>query len=92
MLAPQADAACMRYTVRNVPPELDRALRERARRLHKSLDEVVMDALRVATGTNDESPVQRDLSDIIGTWQDDPEMARSLAEHRRIDPQLWPRG
>ncbi|QDT72108.1 hypothetical protein [Lacipirellula limnantheis] len=31
----------------------------------------------------------RDLSDIAGTWVEDPEFDAILAEQRRIDPELW---
>jgi len=36
----------MQYTLRNVPAELDEALRARARRTGKSLNEVAIEALR----------------------------------------------
>jgi plasmid stability protein len=86
-----ADTACMRYTVRNVPTSLDRALREQARAQHKSLNEVVLEALQRALGVHGELPVQRHLADITGSWQGDPETDRILAEQRRVDPELWRR-
>jgi plasmid stability protein len=79
----------MQYTLRNVPKGLDRALRERAKRLDKSLNDVVIEALQRAVGIAGELPAHRDVSDIVGTWQDDSEMDRILAEHRRIDPEHW---
>jgi plasmid stability protein len=79
----------MRYTLRNVPQAVDRALRERARSQGKALNEVVIETLQRALGLAGETPVQRDLTDIVGTWQSDPEMDRILGEHRRIDPELW---
>jgi hypothetical protein len=79
----------MQYTLRNVPKSLDRALRERARAQNKSLNEVVLEALQRALGLEGELPVQRDLADVVGTWQEDPETDRILAEQRRVDPELW---
>jgi len=79
----------MQYTLRNVPKHLDRALRELARRENKSLNEVAIAALLRALGIQGEPPIQRDLSDIVGTWQDDPEMDRILQDQRRIDPEKW---
>lgn len=79
----------MQYTLRNVPKGLDRALRERAKRQDKSLNEVVIEALQCAVGNAGDLPAHRDVSDIVGTWQADLEMDRILAEHRRIDPELW---
>ena len=79
----------MQYTLRNIPKGLDRLLRQQAKSQHKTLNEVVIEALQRAVGLAGELPVQRDLSDIAGTWHEDPEMDRILAEHRRIDPELW---
>lgn len=79
----------MQYTLRNVPEHLDRALREQARRENKSLNEVAIAALLRALGMQGDPPIQRDLTDIAGTWQDDPEMERVLQDQRRIDPELW---
>lgn len=78
----------MRYTLRNVPESLDHALRERARLQSKSLNEVILEALHQALRV-DEPRVQRDLSDIIGTWQSDPEIDRALADQRQVDTKAW---
>lgn len=89
MQALRAYSACMQYTLRNVPKHLDRALRAQARRENKSLNEVAITALLRALGIQGEPPIQRDLSDIVGTWQEDAEMDRVLLEQRRIDPEMW---
>jgi plasmid stability protein len=79
----------MQYTIRNIPRDVDRALRRRAREEGKSLNEVAVDALRRALGLTEEPATQRDLTDIRGTWVDDPEVDAALAEQRIIDPELW---
>lgn len=79
----------MQYTIRNIPPDVDRALRRRAREEARSLNEVAVDALRRALGLAEEPVTQRDLKDIQGTWVDDPETDAALAEQRQIDPELW---
>lgn len=79
----------MQYTIRNLPKRLDRAIRERARLENKSLNEVAIEGLLRAFGVAGEPAPLRDLSGIVGTWQEDPEMERVLAEQRRIDPELW---
>lgn len=78
----------MQYTVRNVPRIVDRALREKARREGKSLNEVVVEALMRALGVEEEVR-HRDLRDIAGTWAADDAIDRALEEQRRIDPDLW---
>jgi hypothetical protein len=79
----------MQYTLRNVPPALDDALRAMAARERKSLNEAAIEAL--ARGLGFDGPVRgaRDLSDIAGQWVDDPEVERALDEQRRVDEALW---
>lgn len=79
----------MQYTLRNVPEEIDRALRERARQEGRSLNEVTLQALRQALGLDGESERRRDLSAFAGTWVEDPAVDQALADQRRIDTELW---
>ena len=79
----------MQYTLRNIPPALDRALRVLARREGKSLNEVALRALARALGA-DETPVRhRALDDLAGTWHDDPEFEEALAALHQVDQSLW---
>ena len=76
------------YTIRNVPAEVDRALRKQARANSKSLNETAVEALRRAVGGD--APVRHhDLDDLIGTWVEDPEFDRILEAQRQIDEELW---
>ena len=79
----------MQYTVRNVPAEVDRALRRRARREGKSLNEITVQALQEAAGLAAIVVKKRSLSDLVGTWLKDPEFDAAIADQRRIDPELW---
>ena len=80
---------CMQYTLRNIPPALDGALRALARREGKSLNEVALRALARALGA-DETPVRhRALDDLAGTWRDDPEFETALAALHQVDESLW---
>jgi hypothetical protein len=68
---------------------VDAELRRRARTEGKSLNAVAIEALIRGAGLT-EAPVRmRDLSDIAGTWQEDPEFDQAVAEQDRIDEQLW---
>lgn len=89
MQARSAYAACMQYTVRNIPANLDQALRQRARKEGKSLNDVALEALVVGMSLNGEPMKRRDLGDIAGSWQPDPAVDRALEDQRRIDPDLW---
>jgi plasmid stability protein len=80
---------CMQYTVRNVPKNLDEELRRRARDEGKSLNEVALEAMMRGVGQTAEEVRFRDLSDLAGTWKDDPEFDAAIADQDTIDPELW---
>lgn len=79
----------MQYTLRNIPPEVDQALRRRAKEEGRSLNEVAVDALKRALGIISEPARHRDLGDVAGQWTEDPETDEALEDQRRIDPDLW---
>ena len=79
----------MQYTIRKVPPRVDEALRRRAKERGKSLNEVVLEALTVGIGLSDQPIRRRDLSDIAGSWIEDPAVDQALEDQRRIDRELW---
>lgn len=72
----------MKYTLRNVPDEVDRALRARAERLGKSLNEVTLLALAESTGHTIDGPPRRDLADVIGAVPPDPGLNDALSDQR----------
>lgn len=76
----------MQYKLRDVPKEVDAKLRQRARQQGKSLNEVALEALAEATGVSAKSEVRRDLSDVVGTWVEDPETEAALREFRKMSP------
>ena len=77
----------MQYTIRSVPQDLDEALRRRAREEGRSLNAVLIDALRSAEGLGGQP--RRDLSWLAGTWDAEGEVDRALADQRGIDAELW---
>jgi hypothetical protein len=79
----------MQYTIRDIPPILDSELRRRAKTEGKSLNSVAIEALVRGAGLGEEPVRYRDLSDIAGTWVDDPEFDRAIADQDRIDEDLW---
>jgi plasmid stability protein len=78
----------MQYTIRNIPPELDRALKARAKKLGKSVNQVALEALARAV---DQPSRRRSLRGMAGAWskREAAELDRFLEEHRRIDEELW---
>ena len=81
--------ANQQYTVRGVPPHIDRALRRKARSENKSLNEVLLESLVQSVDAAGGEPEFHDLDDCIGTWEDDPAVDAALAAQRSIDRKLW---
>ena len=79
----------MQYTIRNIPDALDVALRERARSEKKSLNQVAVETLARALGLGRRPAHHRDLEDLAGRWQDDPDFDRAIADQDQIDEDLW---
>lgn len=79
----QAD---VQYTIRGVPPEVDRALRQRAARRKQSLNQLILEEL--TTATIGDRP-KADFSDLVGRWTPDPAFDEILATQRQIDREKW---
>jgi len=76
------------YTIRNIPPDLDKAIKARAKRLGKSVNDVALEALANVV----ERPVKkRSLRDMPGAWSksEAERFDRFLRDHRSIDDELW---
>jgi hypothetical protein len=79
----------MQYTLRNIPRKVDQALRAKAKAERKSINRAAVDALKAGLGISDTPTKKRDLSDIAGTWVDDPLFEQIRQEHEQIDPEIW---
>lgn len=77
------------YTIRDVPPSVDRALRRIAAQQNISLNKLVLRALEAEAGLTAEPRERHDLDSFFGSWVDDPKVDRALAEQRRLDPRDW---
>jgi hypothetical protein len=80
----------VQYTVRSVPAHVDKALRRKAQRGRKSLNEVLRDALiREAEGTDLPERVYTDLDALVGSWVDVPGFDDAIRAQDRVDEALW---
>jgi len=79
----------VQYTLRNVAPEVDRALRARARDLGRSLNSVALDALTRGAGVARGGAQYHDLDAFFGSWIEDPATERAFADQRVVDEELW---
>jgi hypothetical protein len=88
-LPPRACTAyifCMQYTLRGIPLSVDAELRRRAKTEGKSLNTIAIEALTRGAGLGETPVRQRDLSDIAGSWEEDPEFDQAIAEQNQ--PQI----
>ena len=79
----------MQYTIRNVPPALDAALRRRARDRDKSLNDVAVEALTEGSGLTASPRKRRSLDEVAGTWKPDKAVEAALDAQDRVDDDLW---
>jgi hypothetical protein len=76
----------IQYTIRGVPAEVDRALRQKAVQRNESLNQVILDELTEATVGRRQ---RADFSDLVGEWIPDPAFDEVLAAQRQIDWDKW---
>ncbi len=82
-------AQARQYTIRNVPPSVDRVLRRRAAERGTSLNGLVLDVLAREAGIGGQARVYEDLDAFAGTWVHDPAVDDALRDVRRVDERDW---
>ena len=80
------EQAPIQYTIRGIPREVDRALRQKAERRKQSLNQVILDELVEATIGRKR---RADFSDLVGRWAPDPAFDEIMAAQRQIDWDRW---
>lgn len=75
-------AGLLQYTIRGVPAEVDRVLRQKAKRNKRSLNQLFIDELSAATLACTRTA---DFSDLVGRWTPDPEFDEVIRSQRKID-------
>ncbi|MDE2059728.1 MAG: hypothetical protein KGL31_05350 [candidate division NC10 bacterium] len=81
-------------TLRNLPPELTRIIRQKADEQHASINKVVIGLLEKSVGVRgkkSEMVLYHDLDTLVGSWTREETAAfnKALAKQRAIDPDLW---
>ncbi|MEM6329682.1 MAG: hypothetical protein AAF790_05475 [Planctomycetota bacterium] len=80
----------MQYTIRGISDELDRVIREYAKREGVSLNEAVVRALRSGLGVETHPSQKRDFAAVFKGEPLEPEVEKALEEQRQIDWEMWP--
>ncbi len=81
-------------TLRNIPPEVEKVICEKARESAQSLNRTVIHLLEETIGgrrSKKTRPLHHDLDALVGRWSADEYSAfkRSLGRQRVIDEELW---
>lgn len=80
-------------TLRNLPPQVARAVREKAKKEKISLNRAVISLLEDATGLGQRKKevVHHDLDRFAGCWSQEEydEFMEALWEQRQIEPEMW---
>jgi len=82
----KGQARIVQYTIRGVPAEVDRLLRQKAARHKQSLNQLVVDELTTITVGRKK---RADFSDLAGRWTPDPGFDEVLGVQRQIDRDKW---
>ena len=75
----------MTITLDKLPANVTEALQKQAQREGKSLQDVAAEAIARGLGVNGTHADKLDLSDIVGTWVDDPEFDEAMKDFERIE-------
>ena len=80
-------------TLRDIPQELDRRLRELAQAQNKSLNKTIIQVLVESLHLGDGRDRKRNLSDLAGTWSDEEaeEFETNTRIFERLDEEMWKR-
>ena len=79
----------MTLTFEHLPESITQALKDRAIKSGRPLQAVALEALILGLGRTDTTIPIRDLSDVVGTWVEDPEFDEAMKYFERIEPDLW---
>ena len=78
----------IQYTIRNVPPSVDKVLRQRAKHTGKSVNQVLVDILRLSTRNSGHTNSIEALFGQGGRFLDE-EFDRAIDDLSKIDSKFW---
>lgn len=81
--------ANIQYTIRNIPPAVDQALRKRSQQSGKSFNQTVVDVLALQTFGTTEPPVDNNFDWLFGVNTLDDSFDEAIAEQSKPDPKMW---
>ncbi len=79
----------MQYTIRQIPEQIDRLVRQQAKKTNKSLNAVLLAILKRGVGVADEPVEYHDLDELAGSWETDPDFDAAMEAFESVDEELW---
>lgn len=82
-------------TVRGIPPEIEKAIRNESKRKNISLNKTIVSLLKKAVGgrvkKSSKEIVYHDLDHLSGAWSKEKaqQFERNLEDQRQIDKDVW---
>ena len=79
------------FSLRKVPPEVERRIRAVAHENNESLNVTINRILAQSLGVAQDGTRKRDLSDLAGTWTEHEaeEFERAIEQFAEIDAKIW---
>jgi|GEM_PF-300106 len=78
----------IQYTLRQIPPALDDALREKSRQEGKSMNQTAIETLFSGLAREGVVILHRDLDFMVGSWVEDPAFDEAIREQDSVDAKL----
>jgi hypothetical protein len=79
-------AHALQYTIRGIPEEVGRALKQRARLRKMSVNQLIVEELTKATIGH---TLHADFSDLVGRWAPDEAFDEILESQRQVHAEDW---
>jgi hypothetical protein len=79
----------IQYTIRNIPPVVDRVIRKRAQQSGRSFNQTVVDLLSLQTLGTTELPVDNNFEWLFGKNTLDESFDEAIEELSQADKSIW---
>ena len=79
----------IQYTIRNIPPEVDRVIRKRADQSGQSFNQTVVDLLTLQTFGSTSTPADDNFDWFFGSMTLDEEFDKAIDLMSRPDKDFW---
>ena len=81
----------IQYTIRNVPPAVDKVIKKRSKQSGKSFNQTVVELLSMQTFGTTKPPEDDNFDWLFGAGKDSlgPEFDEAIKDLSKPDPKLW---